>query len=69
MEDIIMRVRHSKLLALIGAGILAVTTLVACGNSDATANTASSAEASTVAASSEVASTETTQVCPAAFPW
>ena len=59
-----MRVRHSKLLALIGAGILAVTTLVACGNGDATANTASSAEASsaaesTVAASSEVASTET----------
>ena len=65
MEDIIMRVRHSKLLALIGAGILAVTTLVACGNGDATANTASSAEASsaaesTVAASSEAASTETT---------
>ena len=65
MEDIIMRVRHSKLLALIGAGILAVTTLVACGNGNATANTASSAEASsaaesTVAASSEVASTETT---------
>ena len=60
MEDIIMRVRHSKLLALIGAGILAVTALVACGNGDATANTASSAEASTVAASSEVASTETT---------
>lgn len=60
-----MRVRYSKLLALIGAGILAVTTLVACGNGDATANTASSAEASsaaesTVAASSEVASTETT---------
>ena len=60
-----MRVRHSKLLALIGAGILAVITLVACGNGDATANTASSAEASsaaesTVAASSEVASTETT---------
>lgn len=60
-----MRVRHSKLLALIGAGILAVTTLVACGNGDATANTASSAEASsaaesTVAASSEVVSTETT---------
>ena len=51
MEDIIMRVRHSKLLALIGAGILAVTALVACGNSDATANTASSAEASTVAES------------------
>lgn len=60
MEDIIMRVRHSKLLALIGAGILAVTALVACGNSDATANTASSAEASTVAASSEAASTENT---------
>ena len=65
MEDIIMRVRHSKLLALIGAGILAVTTLVACGNSDATANTASSAEASTVAEStvaacSEAAPAETT---------
>lgn len=60
-----MRVRHSKLLALIGAGILAVTTLVACGNSDATANTASSAEASTVAEStvaacSEAAPAETT---------
>lgn len=53
MEDIIMRVRHSKLLALIGAGILAVTTLVACGNGDATANTASSAEASSAAASTE----------------
>lgn len=65
MEDIIMRVRHSKLLALIGAGILAVTALVACGNSDATANTASSAEASTVAEStvaacSEAAPAETT---------
>ena len=60
MEDIIMRVRHSKLLALIGAGILAVTALVACGNSDATANTASSAEASTVAASSEAAPAEAT---------
>lgn len=65
MEDIIMRVRHSKLLALIGAGILAVTALVACGNGDATANTASSAEAgtvaeSTVAASSEAAPAETT---------
>ena len=60
-----MRVRHSKLLALIGAGILAVTALVACGNSDAAANTASSAEASTVAestvaASSEAAPAETT---------
>lgn len=64
MEDIIMRVRHSKLLALIGAGILAVTTLVACGNSDATTAQPSVAESSaaesTVAASSEVASAETT---------
>lgn len=58
MEDIIMRVRHSKLLALIGAGILAVTALAACGNSDATANTASSAEASTVAESTVAASSE-----------
>ena len=58
MEDIIMRVRHSKLLALIGAGILAVTALVACGNSDATANTASSAEASSVAESTVAASSE-----------
>ena len=58
MEDIIMRVRHSKLLALIGAGILAVTALVAWGNSDATANTASSAEASTVAESTVAASSE-----------
>ena len=59
-----MRVRHSKLLALIGAGILAVTTLVACGNGDATTAQPSVAESSaaesTVAASSEVASTETT---------
>ena len=59
-----MRVRHSKLLALIGAGILAVTALVACGNGDAaTAQPSaveSSAAESTVAASSEVASTETT---------
>ena len=53
-----MRVRHSKLLALIGAGILAVTALVACGNSDAAANTASSAEASTVAESAVAASSE-----------
>lgn len=57
-----MRVRHSKLLALIGAGILAVTALVACGNSDATANTASSAEASTVAESTVVASSEAAPV-------
>lgn len=64
MEDIIMRVRHSKLLALIGAGILAVTTLVACGNSDATTAQPSTAESSaaesTVAASSEAAPAETT---------
>ena len=64
MEDIIMRVRHSKLLALIGAGILAVTTLVACGNSDATKAQPSVAESSaaesTVAASSEAPSAETT---------
>lgn len=59
MEDIIMRVRHSKLLALIGAGILAVTTLVACGNGDATTAQPSAAE-STVAASSEAAPAETT---------
>lgn len=62
MEDIIMRVRHSKLLALIGAGILAVTALVACGNSDAAANTASSAEASTVAESTVAASSEAAPV-------
>ena len=64
MEDMIMRVRHSKLLALIGAGILAVTTLVACGNSDATTAQPSTAESSaaesTVAASSEAAPAETT---------
>ena len=64
MEDIIMRVRHSKLLALIGAGILAVTTLVACGNGDATTAQPSAAESSaaesTVAASSEAAPAETT---------
>lgn len=64
MEDIIMRVRHSKLLALIGAGILAVTALVACGNGDAaTAQPAaveSSAAESTVAESSAAAPAETT---------
>ena len=64
MEDIIMRVRHSKLLALIGAGILAVTALVACGNSNATTAQPSTAEStvaeSTVAASSEAAPVETT---------
>lgn len=57
-----MRVRHSKLLALVGAGILAITTLVACGNSD-TAATAESSAASTqaesnVAESTAAASTE-----------
>ena len=52
-----MRVRHSKLLALVGAGILAITTLVACGNSD-TAATAESSAASTQAESSVAASTE-----------
>ena len=59
-----MRVRHSKLLALIGAGILAVTTLVACGNGDATtaqpSAVESSAAESTVVASSEAAPAETT---------
>lgn len=64
MEDIIMRVRHSKLLAMIGAGILAVTALVACGNGDAaTAQPSaveSSAAESTVAESSAAAPAETT---------
>ena len=59
-----MRVRHSKLLALIGAGILVVTTLVACGNGDAaTAQPSaveSSAAESTVAESSAAAPAETT---------
>lgn len=59
-----MRVRHSKLLALIGAGILAVTTLVACGNGDAATAQPSAVESSvaesTVAASSEAAPAETT---------
>lgn len=44
-----MRVRHSKLLALIGAGILAITALVACGNSDATTAQPSTAESSAAA--------------------
>ncbi len=51
-----MRVRHSKLLALVGAGILAITTLVACGNSN-TAATAESSAASTQAESSVAEST------------
>lgn len=59
-----MRVRHSKLLALIGAGILAVTALVACGSGDAaTAQPSaveSSAAESTVAESSAAAPAETT---------
>ncbi len=57
-----MRVRHSKLLALAGAGILAITTLVACGNSDTTtaATTAESSAASTAAESTAAASTEAT---------
>ena len=59
-----MRVRHSKLLALIGAGILAVTALVACGNGDATtaqpSAVESSAAESTVAESSAAAPAETT---------
>ena len=59
-----MRVRHSKLLALIGAGILAVTALVACGNGDAaTAQPSaveSSAAESTVAESSAAEPAETT---------
>lgn len=59
-----MRVRHSKLLAMIGAGILAVTALVACGNGDAaTAQPSaveSSAAESTVAESSAAAPAETT---------
>ena len=53
MEDIIMRVRHSKLIALIGAGILAVPALVACGNGDAATAQPSAVESS--AAESTVA--------------
>lgn len=63
MEDIIMRVRHSKLLALIGAGILAVTTLVACGNGDATTAQPSAVESSaaeSTVAESSAAPVETT---------
>ena len=59
-----MRVRHSKLLALIGAGILAVPALVACGIGEAaTAQPSaveSSAAESTVAESSAAAPAETT---------
>lgn len=59
-----MRVRHSKLLALIGAGILAVTALVACGNGDAATAQPSAVESSvaesTVAESSAAAPAETT---------
>ena len=63
-----MRVRHSKGLALVGACILFAKRLAACGNSDPAAdaaNTASSAEVSsvaesTVAESSAAAPAETT---------
>lgn len=58
-----MRVRHSKGLALVGACILFAMSLAACGNSDTAAdaaNTASSAEVSTVAESSAAAPAETT---------
>ena len=63
-----MRVRHSKGLALVGACILFAMSLPACGNSDTAAdaaNTASSAEVSsvaesTVAESSVAAPAETT---------
>ena len=49
-----MRVRHSKGLALVGTCILFAMSLAACGNSDTAAdaaNTASSAEVSSVAES------------------
>lgn len=58
-----MRVRYSKGLALVGACILFAMSLAACGNSDTAAdaaNTASSAEVSTVAESSVAAPAETT---------
>ena len=59
----IMRVRHSKGLALVGACNLFAMSLAACGNSDTAAdaaNTASSAEVSSVAESSVAAPAETT---------
>ena len=55
-----MRVRHSKGLALVGACILFAMSLAACGNSDTAAdaaNTASSAEVSSVAESTVAEST------------
>ena len=58
-----MRVRHSKGLALVGACILFAMSLAACGNSDTAAdaaNTASSAEVSSVAESTVDAPAETT---------
>lgn len=69
-----MRVRHSKLLALIGAGILAVTALVACGNGDAPTAQPSAVESkgkeSTVAESKGKEDLlRPLQICPAAFPW
>ncbi len=63
-RNIIMRVRHSKGLALVGACILFAMSLAACGNSDTAADAgstvASSAEVSTVAESSVAAPAETT---------
>ncbi len=65
-----MRVRHSKGLALVGACILFAMSLAACGNSDTAAdaaNTASSAEVSSVAESSAAESTvaESSAAAPA----
>lgn len=55
MEDIIMRMRHSKGLALVGACILFAISLAGCGNSNTAAGagstTASSTEVSSVAES------------------
>ena len=64
-----MRVRHSKLLALVGAGILAITTLVACGNSDTAATAESSARSEERRVGKECRSQKQLQICPAAFPW
>ena len=65
-----MRVRHSKGLALVGACILFAMSLAACGNSDTAAdaaNTASSAEVSSVAESTVAESTvaESSAAAPA----
>lgn len=65
MEDIIMRMRHSKGLALVGACILFAMSLAGCGNSntaaDAGSTTASSAEVSSVA---ESTATESSAAAP-----